>query len=260
MIDSCTVTGSNKTEPVEVVDSKDLNQDSQLPNTKKRQKKCLTTETNEMAPASPTSELEENTISKSLTCLVTNLKKRPKKKNCTLPKVPIGTIHQNGQADTNTEDDPGCYAPAEPDRKVMKKKRKMEPGIVTGNGCSEEAVKQLEKESLAEVAFTAVQPIKLKKKPKVKNVEKNRLCRQKIVTLKKKRKIKEVLNSVEENELATENKKSKNEVCGALCCVFLPCLLCLHRAHCCPSTELWWTTERLVDSLSGNNLLGSIFW
>ncbi|KAJ6667646.1 hypothetical protein lerEdw1_016767 [Lerista edwardsae] len=213
MIDSCTVAGNNETEPVEVVESKDLNQDSQLPNTKKRQKKCLTTEADEIASASPISALGENTVSQSLTCLVRNLKKRPKKKNCTLQKVPIETIHQNGQADTNTKDDPGCCAPAEPDSKGMKKKRKTESGIVTGNGFSEDAVKQPKKESLEELASTAVHLIKLKKKHKVRNVEKNHLSRQKIVALKKKRKIKEVLNSLEENENnnATENKKSKNE-------------------------------------------------
>ncbi|XP_066478515.1 ribosomal RNA processing protein 1 homolog B [Tiliqua scincoides] len=211
MMDSCAAAGSNEKEPVEVVESKDLNHNSELPNTKKKQKKCLTVEANKIASANPISELGETDVSKSLTCLVRKLKKQPKKKNCSLQKVHIETIHQNGQADTSTEDDPGYGAPVEHDSKVMKKKWKVESGLVTGNGFSEETVKQPERESLAESESVAVRKVKLKQKHKLRNVEKNSVSRQKIVSMKKKRKLKEVLNPVEESELAAENKKSKND-------------------------------------------------
>lgn len=208
--DSCTDAGSNEREPDEVVEPKDLNQDSKLPNTKKSKKKRLSMEANKI---SPISELDETAASESLTCLVGNLKKQPKKKNCSLRKVPIDTIHQNGQADdTCTEDDPGHCAPAERDSKVMKKKRKVESGMITENGFSEQTMKQQpEKESLAETESTTVQKLKLKQKYKLRNGGKNSVFRQRIVSLKKKRKIKEVLNPVEESELAAEIKKSKND-------------------------------------------------
>ncbi|XP_053162030.1 ribosomal RNA processing protein 1 homolog B isoform X2 [Hemicordylus capensis] len=198
-VDTCTTVGSNEKVPAKVVEYKELNQDSESANAKKRPRKCSSVEANEID--SPASSTAENCALKTLTCLVSNIKKGPKKKSCNLQKVPAETVLQNGQ--TCTQEGPGCCVSVEPDSKMIKKKCKTKSGIITGNCISEE-------ESPAELDSTVLQKVKLKKKHKLRNLKMIRSSKQKIVTLKKKRKIKEVLNSVENNELETAKKKKKN--------------------------------------------------
>ncbi|XP_062982638.1 ribosomal RNA processing protein 1 homolog B [Elgaria multicarinata webbii] len=215
MDDTCTVAGSNEMVPVKVEDSKDQDQDDESSNSKKRQRKSLSMETSEAGSlGTPIGGLGDNSTLKSLTCLVNSIKKQPKKKNGSPQKALIETVYQNGQAHVSTEEDPGHCATVGHDNKAIKKKRKAEPGIISGNGFSEEAAQQSEREGLAESECPVLQKVKLKKKQKLGNLVKIRCSKQKMIGLKRQRKIKEVQNSIEENKLEASKKKSKSNGTG----------------------------------------------
>ncbi|XP_033003004.1 ribosomal RNA processing protein 1 homolog B [Lacerta agilis] len=187
--------------------SKEPNEDSESLNNKKRPKKSLSMEVNEMdSSAAPTVGISGDSVLETLTCLVNSIKKQPKKKNGRLQKVPIEFTHQNGQAHISTGEDPShCGS------KAIKKKRKAETGMIPGSSFSEEAVEQPKMENLAESGCTVLRKVKLRKKQKLVKI---RGSKQKIIGLKKKKKIKEVLSSMEEAVTEVENKKSKSSETG----------------------------------------------
>nr|XP_056714277.1 ribosomal RNA processing protein 1 homolog B [Euleptes europaea] len=212
--DTFTATGKQN-EPVVLEESKELNQDDESANMNKRQKRSLDTEANKTVSAAlPVGGLSGSSAKETLTCLVSNIKKKPKKKSGSLWKVPIETVHQNGQVPTSADGILGYSVLVDNVNKVTKKRQKKEVGIITGNGFSEEAVKQPEKEGWSELPSTVFQKVKLRKKQKLGILEKMRGSKKKIVRLKKKRKIKEILNAVEENELEAENKSKTSEPSG----------------------------------------------
>ncbi|XP_060090175.1 ribosomal RNA processing protein 1 homolog B [Heteronotia binoei] len=208
--DMLTATGSQQKEPVILEGSKELKQDNESANMNKRQKKSLDTKASEdVSAAHPVGRLSSSSSKKTLTCLVSSKKKKPKKKSGTLQKVPVEAVHQNGQVPTITEGTLDHCVSVDLINKVTKKKRKKDFRIITGNGFSEEAVKQPEKESCTELTSPMYQKVKLRKKQKLGILEKTRGSKTKIVRLKKKRKIKEILSAVEENGLEDKNEKCK---------------------------------------------------
>ncbi|XP_015265253.1 PREDICTED: ribosomal RNA processing protein 1 homolog B [Gekko japonicus] len=209
--DMLTATGSHQKEPVVLEESKELNQDDESANTNKRQKRFLDIKASEnVSTTHPVGGLSGSSAKKTLTCLVSSIKKKTKKKSGSLQKVPVETVHQNGQVPTITEEILDHSASVNHiNNKVTKKKWKKEIGITSENGFSEEAVKQPEKKSCTELTSPMFQKVKLRKKQKLGILEKMRGSRKKIVRLKKKRKINAILNAVEENGLDAENKKCK---------------------------------------------------
>ncbi|XP_048349463.1 ribosomal RNA processing protein 1 homolog B [Sphaerodactylus townsendi] len=208
--DPLTATGSQQNEPVVLDKSTELTQDDESADINKRQKKSL--DTDAVSVAHPVGGLNGSASKETLTCLVTSVKKKPKKKSGSLWKDTLETVHQNRQVPTSTGGILDHSALVDNVNKVIKKRRK-KVGIITGNGFPEEAVKQPEKQSCASV----FQKVKLRKKQKLSILEKMRGSKKKLVSLKKKKKIKETLNIVNENELEAGNKKSKaSESSGSL--------------------------------------------
>ncbi|KAL8190454.1 UNVERIFIED_CONTAM: hypothetical protein K2H54_054435 [Gekko kuhli] len=209
--DMPTATESYQKEPVVLEESKKLNQDDESANTNKRQKKFLDTKASEyVSTTHPVGGLSGSSAKKTVTCSVSSIKKKTKKKSGSLQKVPVETVHRNGQVPTIREEILNHSVSVDHiNNKLTKKKWKKEFGITTRNGFSEEAVKQPEKESCTDLMPPMFQKVKLRKKQKLGILEKMRGSRKKIVRLKKKRKIKAVLNAVEENGLEAENKKCK---------------------------------------------------
>lgn len=204
-----TDTGSQQKEPVVLEESKELNQGDESASTNKRQKKSLDRkETETVSTAQLGGGLSDNSSKKTLACLVRGIKKKPKKKSDSLQKVPIETVHQNGQVPTILDH---CVS-VDHINKVTKKKLEKDFEIISGNGFSEEAVKQSQKESCTELTPPMFQKVKLRKKQKLGILEKMRGSRKKIIRLKKKRNIKKILSAVEENGLDPENKKCKTRV------------------------------------------------
>ncbi|XP_061483520.1 ribosomal RNA processing protein 1 homolog B isoform X2 [Rhineura floridana] len=215
MVDSGTAAELNEKGLVHEEGSKESNQDCESLNSKKRPKKSLSTEANEIGSSStPSGGPGGNFALKTLTCLVNSIKKQPKKKKGSLQNTAIETIRQNGQANISTEEDPSHCVTIGRDSKGIKKKRKAEPVMISGSVFCAEAVEQPKKESLAESECIVLQKVKLKKKQKLGDLVKIRGSKQKMINLKKKKKIKKVLNSVEENETQVENKKSNNNETG----------------------------------------------
>ncbi|XP_054829785.1 ribosomal RNA processing protein 1 homolog B isoform X2 [Eublepharis macularius] len=210
VIDTLTASGSHQKVPVILEESKELNQNIESTNVKKRQKKSLGIEANEtVATTNPLGGLSSSLAQKTLTCLISSIKKKTKKKSGTLQKVPVETINQNGQVPTSTKEILDDCVPIDHGNKVTKQKQKNECGIVAGNGFSEEVVKQSEKKSCVKLTSTMFQKVKLRKKQKLSSLEKMRSSKKKIVRLKNKKKIKRILNTVQENEFEAENKKCR---------------------------------------------------
>uniref|UniRef100_A0A452GFV3 Ribosomal RNA processing 1B n=1 Tax=Gopherus agassizii TaxID=38772 RepID=A0A452GFV3_9SAUR len=143
-----------------------------------------------------------------------------KKKNTKLQKVHVKPVSQNGPANANALwYDSDCATVTT--TKMVKKKQKMRTVLL--NGLSEQALLQSEQESLqnnltgeGDSESTLPQKVKLKKKPKLDSLDGLRVSNQKPPSLKKKRKIKEVINSVEVKEVleAACKKSKKSEVGG----------------------------------------------
>lgn len=212
-VGSLAATASNEKGPISSEESNDLTQNGELIHIKKRKKKSLSIEANEIG-SSPSSfgRLTDTSVQNTLTCLVSNVNKCPKKKNGR-QKVSIATVQQNGYIHTGPKRDPGCCTPGDhEDNKVTNKKQKIESGILSGNTVSDAVVKQAEKESPVGSASTVFPKVKLKKKKKLGSLVKIGGSKQKKVSLIKKKKIKEVLNSVSENEVEAESKSNKAQV------------------------------------------------
>ncbi|XP_036601069.1 ribosomal RNA processing protein 1 homolog B [Trichosurus vulpecula] len=151
-----------------------------------------------------------------------NKRKRPRKKSLRVLEelaeigVPsVETAVQNGPSSTAAQE-PVTSSPPAGGVKIVKKKRKLGALTVSSNGLSPLVAIRSEKESLLEspagegdCPSLLTQSVRLKKKKgKLDNLEPVGLPNQKVAFLKKRKKIKEVLNLVETNgALEAELKK-----------------------------------------------------
>uniref|UniRef100_A0A8D0GDM1 RRP1B protein n=1 Tax=Sphenodon punctatus TaxID=8508 RepID=A0A8D0GDM1_SPHPU len=198
-------------EPIE------LNQDSELENVqKKRKKKSVAKETDDPGPAvTPIGGNGTSSPQESPPSLLQSKKKCLKKKNAKLQKLPTESVHQNGLADASAQGNSGLCAPVSCAPKIAKKKQKVESGLVNSNGLFQQ--KPPERESVlnnltgeGDSESAPAKKIKLKKQQKLISLEAFRASSQKTTNLKKKRKLKVVLSSVEANGvLEAAGKKSK---------------------------------------------------
>ncbi|NXE53192.1 RRP1B protein, partial [Casuarius casuarius] len=147
-----------------------------------------------------------------------NKKIQLKKMNAKAQNVPAKPVCQNGPANaSNAEDASPSVTPLTP--KVVKKKQKAETVLMNGDTLLQQTDMKSDKESLlrtlsgdADSESAPSRKVKLKKKTKLGGLEGTKVSSQTAATLKKKRKVKEVLSSVGANgNLETACKKSRKE-------------------------------------------------
>ncbi|KFV42416.1 Ribosomal RNA processing protein 1 B, partial [Tyto alba] len=146
-------------------------------------------------------------------------KMKPKVQN-----VPVKPVCQNGPANTSeAEDVSPSVTPLTP--KVVKKKQKSKAVLVNGDTLLQQNDMKSNKESLletlsgdADTESAISRKVKLKTKTKLVGLEGIKVSSRKAATLKNKRKVKEVLNSVETNGVleAACKKSRKGESSAAL--------------------------------------------
>ncbi|KAJ7320616.1 hypothetical protein JRQ81_020127 [Phrynocephalus forsythii] len=203
MADSCAVATSNGNGAVGLNELKELVQDDEPPSSKKREKNTSRLGANHM-PA-PVRRLANTSTPK---CAMDNIMKQPKKNSS--PESSIETVHQNGQDNVNTEENPGNCNTLFCDSKVIKKKRKLKHKVTPGG-----EVKAPEKDRFAGSKSIVYQKVKLKKK-KLGTLMKIRYSKQKLISLKRQRKIKQVLKSTLRDELKVESSENKTKETGDL--------------------------------------------
>ncbi|XP_009702282.1 PREDICTED: ribosomal RNA processing protein 1 homolog B-like, partial [Cariama cristata] len=194
-------------------------------NKERKRKKSLVNEANETTNvATDTRKNCSISAQNSPTDTEQSKKSQLKKINPKVQNVPVKTACQNEPANTNEAKDVSpSVAPLTP--KVVKKERKARAVLVNGDTLLQQIDMKSNKEGLlgtlsgdagSESALS--RKVKLKTKTKLVGLEGMKVSSQKAATLKKKRKVKEVLNSVEANGvLETVCKKSrKGESSAAL--------------------------------------------
>ncbi|NXG35555.1 RRP1B protein, partial [Dromaius novaehollandiae] len=141
-----------------------------------------------------------------------------KKMNAKAQNVPAKPVCQNGPANaSNTEDASPSVTLLTP--KVVKKKQKAETVLMNGDTLLQQTDMKSDKESLLGTLSGDVdsesapsRKVKLKKKTKLGGLEGTKVSSQTAATLKKKRKVKEVLSSVgASGNLETACKKTRKE-------------------------------------------------
>ncbi|XP_072470933.1 ribosomal RNA processing protein 1 homolog B isoform X4 [Notamacropus eugenii] len=173
---------------------------------------------------------EESGMEHPPTTNTQNKRKRPRKKSLKVLEEltetgmpPVETAVQNGPSSTAAQESVISSPPAG-GVKIMKKKRKLGALTVSSNGLSPLVAVRSERESLLEspagegdCPSLLTQSVRLKKKKgKLDNLEPVGLPNQKVAFLKKRKKIKEVLNLVETNgALEAELKKIQSTGSGA---------------------------------------------
>ncbi|KAM9259340.1 ribosomal RNA processing protein 1 homolog B isoform 1-T1 [Cariama cristata] len=194
-------------------------------NKERKRKKSLVNEANETTNvATDTRKNRSISAQNSPTDAEQSKKSQLKKINPKVQNVPVKTACQNEPANTNEAKDVSpSVAPLTP--KVVKRERKAGAVLVNGDTLLQQIDMKSNKEGLlgtlsgdagSESALS--RKVKLKTKTKLVGLEGMKVSSQKAATLKKKRKVKEVLNSVEANGvLETVCKKSrKGESSAAL--------------------------------------------
>lgn len=221
--DSGTTDGNSEEGIAETSGSVILNPGKMPDNKKmKKKKKLLVNETNEIRNAvSDTGDKHSVSAQSSQTDTEQSKKIQSEKMNPKVQNV-LGKLEcQNGPANAKKAEDVNTsLTPLIP--KVGKKKQKAGSALVNGENFSQQTDLKCNKEgTLSRDVDSESEPsrkVKLKKKTKLVALEGIEVSNQKAATLKKKRKVKEVLNSVEANGiLETACKKSKKEVCKSLC-------------------------------------------
>ncbi|NWX39684.1 RRP1B protein, partial [Steatornis caripensis] len=194
-------------------------------NKERKKKKLLVSEANETTNVA-TNTIENHHISaqNSPTDAEQRKKSQLKKMNPKVQNVPVIPACQNGPANASEAKDVSpSVTPLTP--KAVKKKQKAATVLVNGDTLLQKTDVKSNKESLlgtlsgdADSASLPSRKVKLKTKTKLVGLEGIKVSSQKAATLKKKRKVKEVLNSVEANGvLETTCKKSrKGESSAAL--------------------------------------------
>ncbi|XP_067401276.1 ribosomal RNA processing protein 1 homolog B isoform X2 [Emydura macquarii macquarii] len=224
--DSSTTDGKNKERVPDAAVPKEPSKGRASENSKrKRKKKSLDKEATETGIGATNSGGDgDNCAQDALTDVMQNKRGQLKKKNTKLQKFHVKPISQNGPANANALWD-GSDCVTVTTTKMVKKKQKMGTVLLNGNGLSQQAAVQSERESLqnnlsgeGDSESTLPQKVKLKKKQKLGSLEGIKVSNQKPPSLKKKRKIKEVINSVEVKGVleAACKKSKKSEVGGTL--------------------------------------------
>ncbi|NXN56306.1 RRP1B protein, partial [Rynchops niger] len=182
-------------------------------NKERKKKKLLVNEANETTNV-VTDTRENHSISaqNSPTDTEQSKKSQLKKMNPKAQNVPVKPACRNGPANASeAEDVSPSVTPLTP--KVVKKKQKAGAVLVNGNTPLQQTGVKSIKGTLSGDAGSESAPsrkVKLKTKTKLVGLEGMKVSSQKAATLKKKRKVKEVLNSVEANGvLETACKKSR---------------------------------------------------
>ncbi|TFK05590.1 Ribosomal RNA processing protein 1-like protein B [Platysternon megacephalum] len=222
--DSSTADGRSEEGVPDAVGPKEPNK-GRAPETSKRKRKnkSLDKEATETGIGVTGSEGDgDNCAQDARTDVMQTKRRQLKKKNTKLQKVHVKPVSQNGPANANALCD-GSDCATVTTTKMVKKKQKMRTVLL--NGLSEQAALQSERESLqnnltgeGDSESTLPQKVKLKKKPKLGSLDGLRVSNQKPPSLKKKRKFKEVINSVEVKGVleAACKKSKKSEVGGTL--------------------------------------------
>ncbi|NXS42384.1 RRP1B protein, partial [Balaeniceps rex] len=192
-------------------------------NKERKKKKLLVNEANETTNVA-TDSRENHSISaqNSPTDAEQSKKSQLKKMNPKVQNVPVKPACQNGPANANeTEDVSPSVTSLTP--KVVKKKQKAGAVLVNGDTLLQQTDVKCNKKGLlgtlsGDADSESAPSRKVKLKTKLVGLEGMKVSSQKAATLKKKRKVKEVLNSVEANGvLETACKKSrKGESSAAL--------------------------------------------
>lgn len=189
-------------------------------NKERKKKKLLVNEVNETKNVvTDTRDKHSTSVQSSQTDTEQSKKTQSKKTNPKVQNVSAKPACQNGPANANGAED--VSLPVTPlISKVVKKKQKAESILVNGDAFLQQTGLKSNKESLpavpsrdADSEYVLSKKVKLKKKAKLVSLEGMKVSSQKAATLKKKRKVKEVLNSAEANGvLETACKKSRQEV------------------------------------------------
>lgn len=192
-------------------------------NKERKKKKLLVNEVNETKNVvTDTRDRHSTSVQSSQTDTEQSKKTQSKKTNPKVQNVPAKPACQNGPANANgAEDVSPSVMPLI--SKVVKKKQKAESVLVNGDAFLQQTGLKSNKESLpgmpsrdADSESVLSKKVKLKKKAKLVSLEGMKVSSQKAATLKKKRKVKEVLNSVEANGvMETACKKSRQEESSA---------------------------------------------
>uniref|UniRef100_U3I9D2 Ribosomal RNA processing 1B n=1 Tax=Anas platyrhynchos platyrhynchos TaxID=8840 RepID=U3I9D2_ANAPP len=192
-------------------------------NKERKKKKLLVNEVNETKNVvTDTRDRHSTSVQSSQTDTEQSKKTQSKKTNPKVQNVPAKPACQNGPANANgAEDVSPSVTPLI--SKVVKKKQKAESFLVNGDAFLQQTGLKSNKESLpgmpsrdADSESVLSKKVKLKKKAKLVSLEGMKVSSQKAATLKKKRKVKEVLNSVEANGvMETACKKSRQEESSA---------------------------------------------
>ncbi|XP_075375652.1 ribosomal RNA processing protein 1 homolog B [Mycteria americana] len=192
-------------------------------NKERKKKKLLVNEANETTNvATDTRENHSISAQNSPTDAEQSKKSQLKKMNTKVQNAPVNPACQNGPANTSEAEDVSppvtLLTP-----KVVKKKQKAGAVLVNGDTLLQQTDVKANKEGLlgtlsGDAGSESVPSRKVKLKTKLIGLEGMKVSSQKTATLKKKRKVKEVLNSVEANGvLETACKKSrKGESSAAL--------------------------------------------
>ncbi|NXJ93619.1 RRP1B protein, partial [Corythaixoides concolor] len=194
-------------------------------NKERKKKKLLVNEANETTNvATDTRENHSISAQNSLTDTEQSKKSQLKKINPKAQSVPVKPACQNGPANASEAEDVGpSVKPLTP--KVMKKKQKAGAVLANGDTFLQQADVKSNKEGLqgtlsgdADSESVPSRKVRLKTKMKLVGLEGMKVSSQKAATLKKKRKVKEVLNSVEANGVleAACKKSRKGESSAAL--------------------------------------------
>uniref|UniRef100_A0A8B9CAM9 Ribosomal RNA processing 1B n=1 Tax=Anser brachyrhynchus TaxID=132585 RepID=A0A8B9CAM9_9AVES len=218
--DSGTADGNCEERMAETSGSIVFNQGNVSENNKERKKKkLLVNEVNETKNVTTdTRDKHSTSVQSSQTDAEQSKKTQSKKTNPKVQNVPVKPVCENGPANANgAEDVSPSVTPLI--SKVVKKKQKAESVLVNGDTFLQQTGLKSNKEGLpgtlsrdADSESVLSKKVKLKKKTKLVSSEGMKVSNQKAATLKKKRKVEEVLNSVEANGvLETACKKSRQE-------------------------------------------------
>ncbi|KAM6314331.1 ribosomal RNA processing protein 1 homolog B [Podargus strigoides] len=192
-------------------------------NKERKKKKLLVDEANETTNiATDTRDNHSISAQNSLTNTEQSKKSQLKKMNPKVQNIIVKPACQNGPANASeAEDASPSVTPLTP--KVVKKKQKAGAVLVNGDTLLQQTDMKSNKESSlgtlsgnADSESAPSRKVILKTKTKLVGLEGMKVSGQKVATLKKKRKVKEVLNSVEANGvLETACKKSRKEESSA---------------------------------------------
>ncbi|NXA26736.1 RRP1B protein, partial [Ibidorhyncha struthersii] len=178
-----------------------------------KKKKLLVNEANETTNvATDTRGIHSISAQNSLTDAEQSKKSQLKEMNPKVQNIPVKPACRNGPANASEAKDVSpSITPLTP--KIVKKKQKAEAVLVNGDCLLQQSDTKSNKGTLSGDAGSESAPsrqIKLKTKTKLVGLEGMKVSSQKAATLKKKRKVKEVLNSIESNGvLETACKKSR---------------------------------------------------